>query len=139
MHINCITQYACRILMLTPVFSPGVMAAAGGMNEEQLQQMMEQMQAMQACIAKIDKADMERLDARVEAVQMEIDALCTAGRRDQAQERTIARGREMMDSKEVEEMIKCGEMAQQMIEQMDFLNQESKDELQNLHVCDNRE
>lgn len=139
MHINCLTQYACRVVMLLPVFSPGVMAAAGEMNDEQLQQMMEQMQAMQACIAKIDQADMDRLAARAEAVQMEIDALCTAGRRDQAQERAIARGREMMDSKEVEEMIKCGEMAQQMIEQMDFLNQESKDELQNLHVCDNRE
>jgi hypothetical protein len=108
--------------------------AGGGMSEEQMQQMMEQAQKMQECMARIDQSGMDTLTAKAEAMEKEVKALCDAGKRDQAQKVAIQYGKEFNAAPEMQELQKCSEMAQGMIQQMPMTD--LQEDLENRHVCD---
>ena len=110
--------------------------AAAGMTEEQMQQMMENAQKMQECMANIDQSAMDKLTARSEKMQVEIEALCTAGKREAAQDKAMKYGKEMANSKVMREMKKCGEMGQQMRQQMPMMPGTEGDSSGSGHVCD---
>jgi len=109
--------------------------AANGMSEEQMQQMMQQAEAMQQCFADIDPAAMKKLEARGKQMQAEVRALCESGKRDQAQSTAMQYGREFADSKEMQAVMKCGAMAEQMVGQMSMMTPEQIEKRG--HVCDN--
>ena len=109
--------------------------AAGGMSEEQMQQMMQQAEKMQQCFADIDPAVMKKLETRGQQMQAEVRALCESGKRDQAQSTAMRYGREFSGSKEMQAVMKCGAMAEQMVGQMSMMTPEQIDKRG--HVCDN--
>ena len=108
-------------------------AQPGEMTEEQMQQMMEGAQKMQECMAKIDQSAMDALAAKGEKMHAEIKKLCAAGKRDDAQKKAIAYGKEMSSSREMKAMQKCGDMAKQMMQQMPMGDVGSADQG---HICD---
>ncbi|MGE0483861.1 MAG: hypothetical protein AB7Q81_06965 [Gammaproteobacteria bacterium] len=81
----------------------------------QIQQMQAKAQEMQACMQNVDQAALEKLQQEGEAVGKEIKALCSAGKRDQAQSHAIDYGRRIAATPALAEMRKCGEMMQGMM------------------------
>lgn len=117
------------------IFIPQSFAGNPAVSDEQMQQMMKNAQKMQECIAKIDQSAMQKLTEKSQKMQGELQALCAAGKRDEAQDKAIKFGKEISNSKEMQEMKKCGEMAQQMMQQMPQIPG-SDGNKGTQHVCD---
>lgn len=109
-----------------------------GMNEADMQQMMQVMQEMQACMEKIDQAELEALQQRSDEFDAEIKVLCDQGKRDEAEKKAIAYGKEMMNNPVVQQMQKCGEMAEGMMPpgQMGTMEDKYDYSEDEGHVCD---
>ena len=84
------------------------------MNQQDMQKMMQQAQKMQACMQKIDQAELEKLRVKAEAMSAEIQALCDAGKRDEALSTAIRLGRDMQSEPVMREMQGCSEVLQDM-------------------------
>lgn len=111
--------------------------AGAGMTEEQMQQMMQQAEQMQKCMARVDESELELLGARAETMEQEINILCDAGQRDQAQRLALEYGKEISNSNVMQELKQCGDMAQVLLEQLPALSAQTA-EADDLHVCDAR-
>ena len=111
-------------------------AQNAGMSEEQMQQLMKNAQKMQECFAQMDQSAMQSLNAKGKKMRGEVKALCAAGKRDEAQNTAIKYGKEIANSREMEEMKKCGDMAKQMMQQMP-MNPGTDGDFSGIgHVCD---
>jgi TolA-binding protein len=103
----------------------------------QIQQMQARAQEMQACMENVDQAALEKLQQEGEAVGHEIKALCSAGKREQAQSRAMDYGRRIAGTPALAEMRKCGEMMQGMMAAMPMPNLPGQDGNGGAsHVCD---
>ena len=109
------------------------------MTEQDMQRMMELAQKMQACMEQVDQAQLGQLEQRSKEFEAELKAVCDAGKRDEAQKKAMAYGKEMMDNPALGQMRKCGEMGQgmmaKMMPHMDFVEEDY--DYSNRHVCDN--
>jgi hypothetical protein len=76
---------------------------------------------------------MERLGQEGEKVQSEVESLCTAGKRDAAQERAMAFGMRVMKDPNMQTMQACSKQMQGMMPPMPYTDIA---EHQNRHVCD---
>jgi hypothetical protein len=105
-----------------------------GMNEADMQKMMQQMEKMQSCMQKIDQGKLEALGVRSEQMEAEINSLCAQGKRDEAQQKAIAFGREIANDATMKAMMKCTEGLQDMMPEMSFkgLDEEAADQ----QICD---
>ncbi|OGT74842.1 MAG: hypothetical protein A2W76_00100 [Gammaproteobacteria bacterium RIFCSPLOWO2_12_47_11] len=122
-------------LFCTSLIQPAL-ADNAGMTEEQMQQMMQNAEKMQECFARMDQSAMQSLNAKGEKMRAEVEALCAAGKRDEAQSTAMNYGKEIAKSKEMQEMKKCGEMAQEMMQQMPMPPGAEGDFSGTGHVCD---
>lgn len=101
--------------MVTTVATAPVAVAAPQMSDEQMQQMMQQAQQMQECMSHVDEGEMQAFEARAQQMNKEIKALCAAGKRDEAQAKAMAYGKELSQSKAMQQMKQCGDMARKMM------------------------
>ena len=108
----------------------------GGMKQGDMQKMMQVMQEVQQCMAKIDQSKLNELQARSEQAAKEIDSLCAQGKRDKAQKRAMAFGREIVSDPTMKQMRKCGEMAQGALPMDNMIKTYDEKEYANRHVCD---
>lgn len=105
-----------RSLLLSMVLLAGIAPAyAQAPDPAQMQRMMEGVQAMQRCVAQIDEKALQRLEQRGEQMESEIDSLCAAGKRDEAQRRAVAFGVEFMNDPAARLMNSCARQAQQLV------------------------
>ncbi|MEX2517325.1 MAG: hypothetical protein WD572_10545 [Gammaproteobacteria bacterium] len=111
--------------------------AGADMTEEQMQQMMQQAEQMQKCMTRVDESELEIFGARAEVMEQEINALCDAGQRDQAQQLALEYGKQISNSNVMQELKQCGDMAQVLLEQLPGLSAQTA-EADDLHVCDAR-
>lgn len=130
-----------KILLSSLLFLPFAAMAqnTGGMqmNEAQMQQMMQQMQGMQNCMANIDPAELEAFQQQAEEMDAEVKALCAAGKRDAAMARAMAFGKETARSNVMQDMKKCGEGMQGIMQNLPKTAQPNDDEGKTRHICDN--
>ncbi len=108
----------------------------------QMQRMMEGVQAMQQCLARIDEKTLRRLEQRGEQMEREIDSLCAAGKRDEAQRRAIAMGVEFMNDPAARQMNACAKQAQELVPSMASATSPpfaDPDARSAGHVCDQRD
>lgn len=105
-----------------------------GMNEADMQKMMEQMQQMQSCMENVDQEQLKVLEQRTEQVEAAVKSLCANGKRDEAEEKAMAFGKEIATDPVINAMSECGEMAKGMMPQMTYMDQEEENSDQ--HVCD---
>jgi hypothetical protein len=124
-----ISQLNALIITMVPMMVWGQTP----LSENDMQRVMEQAQAMQACFAKIDQTALADLRSKGEAMAAEVKALCTAGRRDDAQHLALTHARTMIDSSAIKALGECGEMAKQMMPAIPGL-QDAQGKAQ--HVCD---
>jgi hypothetical protein len=109
---------------------------SGGMNQGNMQNMMQVMQQVQQCLASIDQSSLNKLQVRSEQAKEEIDALCAQGKRDQAQKKAMAFGRQIGSDPTMKQMRKCGEIAQGALPMPDMVETYDEKEYANRHVCD---
>ena len=131
---NFISFISIAILVCISFVQPA--QAGAGMSEEQMQQMMQAAEKMQECFAKMDQSAMQSLTAKGEKMQAEVKALCATGKRDEAQSKAIEYGKEIANSKEMQEMKKCTEMAGDMMQHMPMSPGADGDFSGMGHVCD---
>mgnify|MGYP000597071304 CR=1 FL=1 len=108
----------------------------GSMNNKDMQGMMQVMQEVQKCMANIDQTKLNELQARSEKVTQEINALCAQGKRDKAQKRAMAFGKKIASDPTMQQMRKCGEMAQGALPMEGMVETYDEKEYANRHVCD---
>lgn len=120
-------------IKLLPLFVFSTLAHSG-MSEEQMQQMIQQAEMMQQCMAKIDQSALDELARKGEKTQAEIKSLCDKGNQEDAEKTAIAYSKEIAASEVVKEMKKCGEMAQQLMENMTLPTDNTTDKQR--HICD---
>lgn len=124
------------VLIVSTLFIQAVQSQEGQMSEEQMRQMMQNAQKMQKCFANIDQSAMEAMAARGKKLEAEVKALCSAGKRDQAQSKAMAYGKEISSSKEMQAMKKCGAMAGQMMKNSPWGVGEDGRNSKGGHICD---
>ena len=108
------------------------------MSEQDMANMMQKAMEVQICMEKIDQAELQALEQRANAFEAEVEALCAEGKRDKAQKKAIAYGKEMAKNPVLQDMKKCTEPMQGVMQQMPMMQQEmdyDKD-YENIHVCD---
>lgn len=120
-----------KLATLLVLLLPGTVFAQN-IDPAKLEQMKQQLKSMQSCIQKTDKAEMKKIGQQAKALDVEIKALCTAGKRDAAQQKAITFGKQTAASPAMEEMKKCGEQVTAMLPS---LLSEMSDGEEN-HVCD---
>ncbi len=101
-----------------------------------LQRMMEQGQAMQSCMAQLDQPTMDALRARGEAMTAEVKQLCDSRQRDEAARRALAYAREISASPAVQSVQQCGELAEQLMDDLPFAAPGQGGDGAPAHVCD---
>ena len=104
------------------------------MNEADMQKMMQQMEKMQSCMEKIDQGKLEAFGVRSEQMEAEINALCARGKRDEAQQKAMAYGKEITNDAVMKAMMKCTEGMQAMMPELSFTGVD--EDSTGLHVCD---
>jgi len=117
------------------VLSLAAMSAGQQMNEADMQRMMQRAGEMQACMAELDESALQALQSESEAKAAEVEALCAAGERDEAQDAAMAYAKEIAQSSEIQQMRKCAEMMRDVMPAMPkaFPTVQEMDER---HVCD---
>ena len=125
-------------LIIILLFMPTALYAQnyGNMNQGNMQNMMQVMQQVQQCMAQIDQNELNKLQARSEKFKSELDSLCSQGKRDKAQKKAFAFGREIASNKTMKQMRKCGEMAQGAMPMDNMVKSYSEKDYKNRHVCD---
>jgi hypothetical protein len=127
------------LLLLLPVsvFAqnyPG--AGAGGMSQTDMQNMMEKAQEMQLCMQGLDQSKLQQLEPQARQFEAEIKALCSSGKRDEAQDEAISFAREMRDDPDIQKIRECSEHMSGMLPQMPFMDQADNTDSSSSHVCD---
>lgn len=117
LSVNCFAQAPDSAELQRMIESYGSAGAAGGSmpNAEQLLEMQQQALEMQGCIAGIDHDALEKLRVEGEAVTREVQALCDAGKRNEAERAARAYGKRVVGSPAVAAIRKCGDMAAGML------------------------
>lgn len=138
-------RYLFLLFVLFPivVFAQGQPGVPPNMPDmERMQQMQRNMQNMDmgkmqeamACIKGIDQSALQGLDEEGKKIEAELGALCKSGNRDEAQDKAMAYGQEMMSRPEIKKMRECSKLAQGMMPKMGF--EDLMEEGKNRHVCD---
>lgn len=108
-----------------------------GMGNVDMQKMMEQMQKMQDCIQKIDQAKLKEFERRAYQMEKEIKALCSQGKRAQAEKKALAFSKEIAKDPTIKKLKKCQEnVTIEMPNMMDMTYMEQEKDNSNGHVCD---
>ena len=106
-----------------------------GMDEAQMQRMMQKAQEMQTCMANVDPAEMEAFQQKAAQMQSEVDALCAAGKRDEAMSRAMSFGHESASNKAMQAMKKCGEGMQHGLPKVAVAGSDTPG-AHTRHICD---
>ena len=103
-----------KLIMTVVLLFPAALAAKDyqGPNQADMQNMMQQMQKMQECMQDIDQSELDQLAKRSEQVSSQIEELCAAGKKAKALKTAVAFAKEAAKSSALQQMQKCGEMAQ---------------------------
>lgn len=110
-------------------------AQTPGMSEQNMADLVGMLDGLASCIGQLDEQRLEELGKRAEESGKEIEALCEAGKRDEAQSRAVRHAKEFMADPEYKKVMQCGEAAQGMLPDLtDMYDPDSGDESQ--HVCD---
>ena len=118
-----------------PGIPPNMPMDMGKMQKNMQQMDMGKMRKAMACMKNIDRSALKGLKEEGEKMEAEIGSLCKSGKRDEAQDKAMVYGKEIMSRPELMKMRECGKMMAGIMPEMPFENIESG--TKNSHVCDN--
>jgi len=131
-----------KVFTATLLLLPALVNAQNfqNMSEADMQKMMADMQKVQACMAGIDQSRLQQFEQRAKQMETKVDALCAAGKRDQAQDEAMAFYEEVSAEPEMKKMQACGKMMEGSMQNIPGMPhsptamvEPHKDE----HICDN--
>ncbi|MBL4827577.1 MAG: hypothetical protein JKY66_07675 [Spongiibacteraceae bacterium] len=128
---------AKKLLVLLVLFPMMAFAQMGEMSEQQRQQLMENVGDMQACFAKIDQSALQEMAVLGRAMQAEIQALCSRGKRQAALDATVKFAKKYRTNKQMSAMRECGEKMAAFIPDLPAVIEGLN--VDNAHVCDSFE
>lgn len=114
--------------------APAMAQNVQNIDQQDMQLIMQQVQEMQTCMADIDQNELKALETRSKKFEAEVTSLCDAGKRDAAQDKAMAFGKEVAAAPAMQMMKKCSEKMVGMMPNMSIPDIES--ELKNKNVCD---
>lgn len=83
------------------------------MENVHMQQMIQQMNEMQRCLQQIDEIELQKNQENMSRLENKLRALCSDGKRDEAQTEALKFSREMQDSKIFKQIQSCTQEMQQ--------------------------
>ena len=108
-------------------------AAAVELTDTQMQLLMEQLQEVQGCVTELEPGALAALQADGEALMAEVGTLCQSGKRDEAQAKALAFGRQFETSAEMQQLLTC---AKRMGSVLPMLVPSAAQLAENGQVCD---
>ncbi len=106
------------------------------MDPQQMQAMMQKAQQVQECMSKISEEEMRAVQEKMQKMQNEVDALCQAGKRDEAMEKAMDMAKEISQDPTLKQMKKCGEIMKGVIPPLPEIANLREDGKPKRHVCD---
>ena len=106
-------------------------------NQDDMGKMMQALQEMQQCMAKVDQEELSKVGQESEKMEANIRALCTQGKRDQAQSEAIKFGKKMMKNPTLIQMKVCAEKAKGFVPEGTIDGMDGAFDTSGSHVCDN--
>ncbi len=120
-----------KLIQLSLLCFPLIAAAQPpAMSQQGMEKMM---QGIEECMRNVDRSAIKSMASKAKAMQKRIEALCQAGKRDQAQNLAFEFAIETASSEPMKQARKCGEMMREMMPRTPF---PSEDELKQSHICD---
>ncbi|MDT8451525.1 MAG: hypothetical protein RQ936_02125 [Gammaproteobacteria bacterium] len=106
------------------------------LNQADVENMMKNLKGMESCMQNIDEKKLDELKRGAEQVESEVDDLCRAGKRSQAQTKAISYGKEMENDPTMKAMMKCIEPMKGMMKSIPMMPFDEVIENSDTHVCD---
>lgn len=135
-----ISTKGLRLALVLPLLACiGAWAQApAGMSQADMQKMMGAMQEVQACYQNIDQKELQALQTRSEKFMTEVQQLCEAGKRADAQNKVLAYAKTMQGEPTLQKIRKCGEKLPDSIKSMVKAPEDYSEYVDNhqAHVCD---
>jgi len=127
-----LSQLVLLVLFSTTLLAQGAGGKTTSAHKQNPAQTAEQ---IQECINKLDPAIMQRVQEAGEKLTDEIDALCAAGKHDEARQKALSYIKSMANSRDVEQMRACGISADEILPDLQE-TQTSDSDLEAPDVCD---
>jgi hypothetical protein len=106
-----------------------------GMDEAEMQKLLQDMEKnLGSCMENVDEEKMKEFEQRSQEFEKEVKALCAAGKRDEAEKKAVAYGKEMEDDPTMKQIEKCSKMMDSMLSKMDYNLKDA--DIEDSHVCD---
>ena len=111
------------------------------MNGQDMQKMMQAAQKMQQCMSQVNESELQALENEMTKMQTEIESLCKAGKRDEAQRLAMKMAMKSINDPTLKQMQECGKIMQGIMPMMarypaiEAAKQSSKAE-KSQHICD---
>lgn len=106
------------------------------MNQTDIENMMNNLQGVETCMQNIDEKKLDELKRGAERVKSEVDALCRAEKRSQAQAMAVLYGKKMANDPTMQAMMKCVEPMKGMMKSVPMMPFDEVIENSDRHVCD---
>lgn len=106
------------------------------MNQADIENMMNNLQGVETCMQNIDENKLDELKRGAERVESEVDALCRAGERAQAQAMAVSYGKKIATDPTMQAMMKCVEPMKGMMKSVPMMPFDEVMENSDTHVCD---
>ncbi len=127
-----ISSYFVMLLITFSVYAENNIA----MNQPQMQAMMQKAQEMQSCMQNVDESELQAFQQKAEKMGAEVKVLCTAGKRDEAQNKLIRYAKELNNDTTMQTLKKCGEIMQGIMSELPMITQTRESVDSKSHVCD---
>lgn len=105
------------------------------MNEAEIEKLFQDVEEkFGACVKNIDEEKMKEFEQRSLELEKEVNALCAAGKRDEAESKSESFGKEIASDPMMQQIQKCNKMMESMLSKTDY-NLKDVD-IDDRHVCD---
>ena len=121
------------LILLLPLTS--FAQSYNSMNEAEIEKLFQNVEEkFKSCMENIDDEKMKEFEQRSQEFDKEVNALCAAGKRDEAGRKAVSFGKEIASDPMMQQIQKCNQMMEKMLSKMDY-NVKDVD-TNDRHVCD---
>jgi hypothetical protein len=124
-----------KLIGLALLLASTTHAQLPNISEQDMASMMGMVNGLATCMAQLDEQRLEALGKRAEKSGQEIESLCTAGKRNEAQAKALRHVEEFLADPEYKKFMQCGEAAQGMLPNLATLHDLAPED-ESQHVCD---
>ena len=126
------------LVLITFTTSAAAFNGNSGMQGIDMKNLAAKMGEMEACMKTVDQKALQQLQTRGEAVAEDVEALCSKGKRDQAQQKAVEFAKEVRNSPVLAKIRECGKIVSMAQTMPPAFNTYKNTDFDNRHICDVR-